>query len=332
MSQIITSTGFVGVVVGERSNQYYSYDGDRYISTFPQEWLLTHDTDETGPKHCRNCKHIGVWSEFFIGYCGTCAEHKYKGKRGLGFIDVGIEFSRNCIRARLNTTKYKEAVLRYGREKTCEYFQSRLDYLTENECFSASNTYLKGLSFKNGYLIQYIENETKNIIHQSNDCDDDDDDDDDDSSATDSDIPSLIHIDELRKRRNCIQDCETAIAQVYDKYYDTLNSMNIQTLADEYTSDTDSDMSIEGSNFLQHPLDDEMVDMEVENNDLQSFHSDQIKPIDPMEVSVSECNECDDEYYNTIKYYINQVLEDFKEDEPEPEPEPEEDDEGYDSF
>jgi len=142
----------------------------------------------------------------------------------------------------------------------------------------------------------------------------------------------LIHIDELRKRRSCIQDCETAIAQVYDKYYDTLNSMNIQTLADEYTSDTDSDMSIEGSNFLQHPLDDEMVDMEVENNDLQSFHSDQIKPIDPMEVSVSECNECDDEYYNTIKYYINQVLEDFKEDEPEPEPEPEEDDEGYDSF
>lgn len=317
MSQIINSTKFV--VVGGRSNQHYSYDGDQYISTFPQEWLLTHDTDDTGPKHCGNCNCYGVWGGIFLGYCRNCAKYKYKGKRGLGFIDNGKELSQEFINTIVNSPEFVNSCL----DKQ-NHTKRLLSFINENECCSASNTYLKGMSFKRYRHSEYIENETKNIIHQSNEDDDVDDDESscDESSSPDSDMPPLIHIDELRKRRNCIQGCETAISQVCnDKYYDTLNSMNIPVLADEYTSDTDSDMSIGGSKFLQHPLDDEMVDMEVENNVLQSFHNDhinqikiKIKPLDPMEVSVSESNEYDVECsYSHLMYRIYKGLKDFDE-------------------
>ena len=64
-------------------------DGMNYISSFPREWILTHEKDESGPKYCSNCAIYGNLkyddSNIFLGYCANCAVYLYKGTRGPGF-------------------------------------------------------------------------------------------------------------------------------------------------------------------------------------------------------------------------------------------------------
>jgi len=69
---------------------YYSYDGELYCGTFPEEWVLDNLPD-TGPRECKNCQHYGSWNGVFLGYCANCARLVYNGERGYGFIDVGRE-------------------------------------------------------------------------------------------------------------------------------------------------------------------------------------------------------------------------------------------------
>jgi hypothetical protein len=73
---------------------YYSYDGELYCGTFPEEWVLNHMPD-TGPKECKNCAHYGSWNGVFLGYCANCARLVYNGERGCGFIDIGRECDYN---------------------------------------------------------------------------------------------------------------------------------------------------------------------------------------------------------------------------------------------
>jgi len=68
---------------------YYSYDGELYCGTFPEEWVLDHFPD-TGPRECGNCAYYGSWNGVFLGYCANCAI-VYNGERGHGFIDIGRE-------------------------------------------------------------------------------------------------------------------------------------------------------------------------------------------------------------------------------------------------
>jgi hypothetical protein len=69
---------------------YYSVNDCLYAPTFPKQWAKNH-LENTGPKNCGNCLYYGCWNGVFIGYCPNCAIYKYKGKRGLGIIDFGIE-------------------------------------------------------------------------------------------------------------------------------------------------------------------------------------------------------------------------------------------------
>ena len=81
------------VMCGDK-RQYYTYDGELYTGTFPQEWVKSHSSDGTGPKECINCNIVGSWNGVFIGYCSNCAEVVYKFERGNGFYIMGIE---KCI-------------------------------------------------------------------------------------------------------------------------------------------------------------------------------------------------------------------------------------------
>jgi hypothetical protein len=66
-------------------------DGKNYISSFPRQWILDHEKDETGPKYCANCALYGnlrcsdLNENIFLGYCANCATYTYKGSRGPGF-------------------------------------------------------------------------------------------------------------------------------------------------------------------------------------------------------------------------------------------------------
>jgi hypothetical protein len=68
---------------------YAAYDGYNYVDTFPQEWLLCHDENLTGPLHCGNCENYGSVFQngihIFIGYCSNCAYYFYMEKKGQGF-------------------------------------------------------------------------------------------------------------------------------------------------------------------------------------------------------------------------------------------------------
>lgn len=70
--------------------RYYSYDGELYADTFPEEWAKS-PAPGTGPKYCENCCFYGSWNGVFIGYCSTCARDEYDGSRGNGFISPGEE-------------------------------------------------------------------------------------------------------------------------------------------------------------------------------------------------------------------------------------------------
>ena len=75
------------------------FDGDKYLydyawyhAKFPVEWAVNHK-DGTGPSQCENCDEYGSINGIFIGYCANCAQYDYKGERGRGFIDSGIEIT-----------------------------------------------------------------------------------------------------------------------------------------------------------------------------------------------------------------------------------------------
>jgi hypothetical protein len=78
--------------------KFYVLDGIKYDINFPLVWALDHhnyepyydeETNETyingsGPNECDNCNEEGIGSMngVFIGYCSSCLEHVYHGKRG----------------------------------------------------------------------------------------------------------------------------------------------------------------------------------------------------------------------------------------------------------
>ena len=69
---------------------YYSYDGELYCGTFPENWVED-CLEGTGPRDCGNCSCYGSWNGVFLGYCANCAQYVYNGERGRGFIDIGKE-------------------------------------------------------------------------------------------------------------------------------------------------------------------------------------------------------------------------------------------------
>jgi len=79
-----------------QNDNYYTHEGEPYISTFPREWLDTHSDYDSGPENCLNCKHYGSWNGVFIGYCSNCAK-QYHGERGCGMIDYCIENPKQKI-------------------------------------------------------------------------------------------------------------------------------------------------------------------------------------------------------------------------------------------
>jgi len=68
----------------------YLYDYAWYHEKFPVEWAVNHAAG-TGPSQCENCDEYGSINGIFIGYCANCAQCDYKGERGRGFIESGIE-------------------------------------------------------------------------------------------------------------------------------------------------------------------------------------------------------------------------------------------------
>jgi hypothetical protein len=73
--------------------EYDMYPGEwngTYHENFPNEWAENHE-ECTGPEECPNCSFYGCVQGVFVGYCGNCAMHVYKGSRGRGFIGDGIE-------------------------------------------------------------------------------------------------------------------------------------------------------------------------------------------------------------------------------------------------
>jgi hypothetical protein len=83
------------------NNQFYSYDGELYTSTFPEEWARNH-LPCTGPKECEECRKVGGWNGVFIAYCVPCAR-KYDSERGTGFDSVGHDLHSNASNSATNT-------------------------------------------------------------------------------------------------------------------------------------------------------------------------------------------------------------------------------------
>jgi len=75
----------------------YLYDYHWYHISFPKEWAVNNNNDETGPKCCLNCDCYGSINGIFIGYCVNCAQQVYKGSRGRGFIDIGVEIDYDDV-------------------------------------------------------------------------------------------------------------------------------------------------------------------------------------------------------------------------------------------
>jgi hypothetical protein len=78
------------------SNNCYLFKSELYTVYFPTEWAETHLPD-TGPNECTNCKVLGTWNGVFIGYCANCAVLCYKGSRGKGLSDKGIECNNTAV-------------------------------------------------------------------------------------------------------------------------------------------------------------------------------------------------------------------------------------------
>jgi len=68
---------------------YKIYKGQKYVCTFPDEWILNELT--TTGNECENCKWYGSWRGVILGYCCNCANYCYYYDRGLGFIGHGVE-------------------------------------------------------------------------------------------------------------------------------------------------------------------------------------------------------------------------------------------------
>lgn len=69
---------------------YTGPDGYNYVDTFPKEWIDSHESDLSGPLHCKNCHCYGTITqnkvEIFLGYCLNCAINIYHStSRGPGF-------------------------------------------------------------------------------------------------------------------------------------------------------------------------------------------------------------------------------------------------------
>ena len=95
--------------------KYYILDGIKYDIHFPLVWALDHhnyepyydeETNETyingsGPNECENCNASGSANEVFVGYCSTCLEHVYHGKRGdysvCPGLPIAIWLSDSCL-------------------------------------------------------------------------------------------------------------------------------------------------------------------------------------------------------------------------------------------
>jgi len=86
------------------NNNFYSYDGELYTSTFPGEWACEH-LPGTGPKECDECREVGGWNGVFIAYCGPCAR-KYDFERGTGFDSVGHDLHSTASNSASNTYLY----------------------------------------------------------------------------------------------------------------------------------------------------------------------------------------------------------------------------------
>ena len=75
--------------------KFYVLDGIKYDIHFPLVWALDHhnyepyydeETNQTyingsGPNECDNCNEHGDVNGVFVGYCSSCLEHVYHGKR-----------------------------------------------------------------------------------------------------------------------------------------------------------------------------------------------------------------------------------------------------------
>jgi len=66
-----------------------SYRGQKYVITFPDEWILN-ELPDSG-RDCGNCKWYGSWRGLMLGYCSNCAKYVYCCERGLGFVGYGVE-------------------------------------------------------------------------------------------------------------------------------------------------------------------------------------------------------------------------------------------------
>jgi len=65
-----------------RHAKFYSYNGELYASTFPEEWAI-HQEPQTGTE-CDNCMYYGSWNGVFCMYCANCSINVYDGLRGEG--------------------------------------------------------------------------------------------------------------------------------------------------------------------------------------------------------------------------------------------------------
>jgi len=126
------------VYLGAR-NHYYMYDDELYTATFPVEWAKQH-LPHTGPKMCNNCAFYGSYNGVFIGYCVNCALFVYKGSRGRGFEDYGVEqnthyYDRVCQSAfdtylkdikldDIGDTDIMNTTAMIENEKACKYEES----------------------------------------------------------------------------------------------------------------------------------------------------------------------------------------------------------------
>lgn len=89
-------------IVFSQNRRYYSYDGELYTGTFPQDWAKNHLLG-TGPNDCSECKYVGFWNGVFVGYCVGCAATQYHWRRGGGLLDIGEEYNPGYERSMQNT-------------------------------------------------------------------------------------------------------------------------------------------------------------------------------------------------------------------------------------
>jgi hypothetical protein len=132
----------------EKHATYKTFGDFKYHLNFPDEWILN-ERPHTG-RQCYNCvgngDNIGyaMWRGIILGYCANCAE-TYDGKRGKGFLELGVEVSKlkypSAFKLYLGTVDFEN----YGdiadnEEDTLEnhnqlYYQL-CDQLDDDKCFN----------------------------------------------------------------------------------------------------------------------------------------------------------------------------------------------------